>query len=96
MFVSFGKIPKEEFKSKGLLIHFSRLISKLDVVICSPPAVLVSAGFHERGEIIILTVLGIIITLLHDSGVVFHSLVSVNQNASHHHCQPGDCQDMVV
>ena len=32
MFVSFGKIHKDEFMSQGLLIHFPRLISKLDIV----------------------------------------------------------------
>lgn len=65
---------------KGLLISLGRLISKMGVVNCSSVKVPKRAGFHEKGEVILITVnigLIIIITLLHDSGTVFHSLISL-------------------
>lgn len=54
--MSFGKIPKEGFVNEELLIHFSRLISKMDVVIHSPLVALKSMGSHEKGEVITTTV----------------------------------------
>lgn len=55
--------------TKELLIHCSRLRSKTDVVICPPIDVHQSAGFHEKREVITVTInirLIIVGTLLPD------------------------------
>lgn len=69
MFICVGKISKEEFMTKELLIHYSKLRSKTDVVICPPIDVHQSAGFHEKREVITVTInirLIIVGTLLPD------------------------------
>lgn len=71
--------------NKGSLISLGRLISKMGVLICSSVIVPKRAGFHEKGEVILITIsigLIIIITLLRDSGYIdFHSLISLKSES---------------
>ena len=172
MFVSFGKIRKDEFMSQGLLIDFPRLISKHSIwtptvvhrVLVFPERELLSSSLWGSSSLSLLyyfitqghsfsqlnisdslektLMLGKIegkrrrgwkrmrcldsitdsmdmnLSKLRDTVkdreawcVAVHGVTksqkrlcdwttttatSPNQNVSHYHCQPGDCQDMVV
>ena len=79
--------------SEELSIHFSRLISEMDVAIRSPIVVLKSAGFPEEGEVIVTTVSvsSLLLPCFLTQGAQFSTVrCPCGQMAPDHYGQPGD------